>query len=660
MSNRYEKLLSPIAVGGLLLKNRFCYPNAMPHFLMGPETYPGDGCAAFYTNVAKSASYVVLRDWAVADQHKQGNPDSRRYPYWDMNDAPSSTYMSHMLGDMEFNGCYCALDTSLKMPEGYTFNGGKSHYPWECQDENAKMLPPELFDEVFSELVERLKVYRMAGFQMFNCDLRTYISPFNNKRPDEYGAQSPENVARFLKRYFGYVKEHMGKDYPIILSLTPEQDMGYSLEFTIAWLKEVEPFVDGLIIKEKTVTDSHCSYYNSRKYQHTCLTYTKRMKEAGIKLVLAVNGGFQDPDEMEFYLQQGLCDMFAMARAYIAEPDYIEKLKTEKPEEITPCLRCNKCHGGMTGPWRDACSVNPLFGMQGRESRLIPSAESQKKVAVIGGGPAGMKAAITAAMRGHRVTLFEKTDYLGGQLKHAEYFPFKWTLKDYKNYLVSELKRTGVEIRLNTMPMPKDIQKEGFDAVIACTGAKPNYPDIAGLTDEAGNLNLGIYDIESLCGNEPKLGDHVIVIGGAEVGTEIGMYLAGKGHQVTVLTRQVDLVHELRKKHTHDILWAKITYTEDGWEVPTPAWEAYDQFRFIAEATTISVTPKSVTYLDKAGREQTLSCDNVVISGGMNPRKEEALGYYGAAREYYIAGDCTGPEDVMKATRTAFAAAVKI
>lgn len=230
----------------------------------------------------------------------------------------------------------------------------------------------------------------------------------------------------------------------------------------------------------------------------------------------------------------------------------------------------------------------------------------------------------------------------------------------YRNYLVSELKRTGVEVCMNTAPTPAEIRDAGFDAVIACTGATPNYPDIAGLTDENGRLNPGFYDIESLCGNEPKLGKEVVVIGGAEVDTEIGMYLAGLGHHATVLTRQVDLVHELRKKHTHDILWAKITYTEDGWEIPTPAWEAFDRFSFITEATTIAVTPTSVTYLNKDGQEQTLQCDNVIISGGMNARKAEALDYYGSAREYYIAGDCTGPEDVMKATRTAFAAAVKI
>lgn len=660
MSNRYEKLLSPIQVGGLLLKNRFCYPNAQPHFLQGPETYPGEGCHTFYANVAKSAAYIVLHDWAYEKQHDHGNNDSMRYPYWNINDPPSSTYMSHMLADMEFNGCYGAINTMLKLPEGYSFSGGPSHFPFETHDPNAKMLPSGMLDEVFDELIERLKVYRMAGFKMFCCDLRSYISPFNNKRTDEYGAQSPENVARLLKRYFGRIKEKMGWDYPISLDFTPVQDNGYDIDFTIAWLKEVEPYVDCLIIKEKTVTDSHCSYYNSRKYRHDCLDYTKRIKAAGIKLPIAVNGGFQDPDEMELYLQQGLCDMFAVVRGFIAEPDYMKKLVEERPEEITPCLRCNKCHGGMSGPWVDYCSVNPLFGMEHRIHKMIPPVERSKKVAIIGGGPAGMKAAVTAAERGHKVTLFEKTGYLGGQLLHAEYFPFKWTLKDYKNFLVDALKRNEVEIRMNTAPTPEEIQREGFDAVIACVGAEPTLPDIQGLKDENGNLNPGFYTIMSLCGNADKLGDDVVVIGGAEVGTEIGMYLAGMGKHVTVLTRQIELVHELRKKHTHDILWVKVDYDLEGRELFTPGWEFYDKFDFITEAKTVAVTPTSVTYLDKDGKEQTIECSNVIISGGMTARREEALSYYGTAKEYYIAGDCTGPEDVLKSVRAAYACAVKL
>lgn len=154
-----------------------------------------------------------------------------------------------------------------------------------------------------------------------------------------------------------------------------------------------------------------------------------------------------------------------------------------------------------------------------------------------------MRAAIYAAERGHDVTLYEKSGYLGGQLVHSDYFPFKWPIKNFKNWLVEQLGKTGVKVLLNTEPTRQMIAAGGFDAVLAATGAKVNIPDIPGLKDAAGNLKPGYMSCMDTCGREPELGKHVVIIGGSEVGMGDRHVFGGSGHDVTVLTRQGKLGH---------------------------------------------------------------------------------------------------------------------
>lgn len=152
---------------------------------------------------------------------------------------------------------------------------------------------------------------------------------------------------------------------------------------------------------------------------------------------------------MERYLIEGKCDMFGIARGFMADDEYGKKLYEGRGEDITPCLKCNKCHGVMLpepDPWTSVCSVNPLMGLGHKIHRLVEQSAEPKKVAVIGGGPAGMRAAIYAAQRGHDVTLYEKSGQLGGQLFHGDYFPFKWPIKNFKNWLIygaGQVRRKG-------------------------------------------------------------------------------------------------------------------------------------------------------------------------------------------------------------------------
>lgn len=328
----------------------------------------------------------------------------------------------------------------------------------------------------------------------------------------------------------------------------------------------------------------------------------------------------------------------------------MEKCLTGRGEDIVPCIWCNKCHGTMTPPWISFCSVNPRLGIDPMLLKTLPEGHSSKKTAVIGGGPIGMRAAIMAAQQGHQVTLFEQTDYLGGQLKHSDYVSFKWPLRDYKNYLVRQLRKNGVTVRMQTKATPGLLEQEGFEAVIAATGAVPNIPAFA--QDAEGKLLPGLKTCLDVFGHEAELGKRVVIVGGSETGVETGMHLCELGHKVTVLTRQFELAHDA--SHLHAITMAIVTYDpEDHHEIIKCAWEKYPNFRGIVHASTTAVTPTSVTYLDQDGVSHRLEADSVVICGGMKAQRDEALAFYGAAPRFFMTGDCEKVANLQAGNRSA-------
>jgi NADPH-dependent 2,4-dienoyl-CoA reductase/sulfur reductase-like enzyme len=298
------------------------------------------------------------------------------------------------------------------------------------------------------------------------------------------------------------------------------------------------------------------------------------------------------------------------------------------------------------------------MGFEAQLGRLIREPGPAKKVAVIGGGPAGLQAAITAAERGHSVTLYEATGYLGGQLFHAESFAFKWPLRDFKNWQVRQAEKLGVEILLNTKATPALIQAGGYDAVIAATGAKPVFPkNIAGLRDENGNVKYP--HAHDVFGREADLGKHVVIVGGSETGIETALYLLENGHDVTIVTRRERIGIDCSKAHYITKSWMD-TRRGDGRADEAPEWAKYDNLITIPNATTTRVEGNRVFYTDATGTEQSVSGDSVVINGGVAPLQEEALGFYGIANKFVVIGDANGVGNLQKCIREGWSRACEI
>ena len=523
--------------------------------------------------------------------------------------------------------------------------------------EKTEMLPAERMGEMVEAYVQKAATYKTFGFDGVSIPISILIGRDQNKRTDEFGCDTPQNAARLAKMMFSAVKQRLGKDFITEAYVYGEMVNVYTKEFMAQVIKELEDVLDIVSIKESNPADNHPTGFQFTKGHHPCFQYAKAIRDIGADVIIGVNGGFQDPEELDGYLAEGLTDMISMARGLIAEEDYMEKCLSGRGEDITPCVWCNKCHGTQKAPWISFCTVNPKLGidpmiMENLQKTIVP-----KKVAIVGGGPIGMRAALMAKENGHDVTIFEKTDYLGGQLYHSDFVSFKWPLRDYKNWLKAQIDKNGICVRLNTEATPELIEAEGFEAVIAATGAVPNIPKFA--QDESGKLKEGLMTCLDVFGNEDKLGKRVIIVGGSETGVETGMHLCEKGHEVVVMTRQKEIAHDASKLHS--ITMASCTYDPvDFHQIMKPAWAKYPGFKSITRASTTEVTENSVTYTDRYGATKTIEADSVVICGGMKSLRDEAIAFYGAAPRFFMTGDCEKVANLQVGNRSAMGKVAQI
>jgi 2,4-dienoyl-CoA reductase-like NADH-dependent reductase (Old Yellow Enzyme family)/thioredoxin reductase len=646
----YSHLLSPLKIGNVILKNRMMHTRSLPHFLQGPESFPSEQVISHYATVAKTAAIVTCRAPRIpprvrADLGTRG--DICHMAIWDIQDPSVQNYFSQLVDAIHFYGAKASIGIHLLTPDGYGISEGSSPGFMGRPATKKEAMPVAVMQEMIDDAVTQCQMFQNLGFDMVNIYmcyqahiLAHALSPLLNKRTDKYGG-SVENRARFPLELFQAIKKACGSDFLIDCQISGEEpDGGFTIEDAVRYAKIWEDSIDILQLRAVDASVAHPMGWNSVKAEPVTLKYAQAVKKSGAKVVVAPVGGYQYPGQNDEFIGSGKTDMVAMARAYICDPDYAQKIVEGRGEDVIPCIRCNKCHGdSSTGPWFSFCSVNPKLGIAHRVNRMVDAPAVPLKVAVIGGGPAGMKAAVVAAGRGHRVTLYEKSSYLGGMLHHSDFAPMRWPLKEFKDYLIRQVEKSGVEVKLETAATPEMIKKKGFDAVVVAAGAEPIIPRIPGADGDH------VWNVGNVYDNEAKLGKNVVVIGAGEFGAGTGAFLAQKGHKVTVLSSGRDLV-PTAGPHQIEIMLEAITHLEN--------------FSYETGAIPTEISNGKVSYTDAKGSKKTVKADDVVIYAGRKARKDEAMAFYGAAPRYFIAGDCGEVGNVQTCNRTAFAAASQI
>ena len=686
MKQTYENILRPLPVQGTVLKNRLYGVKGLPHFMQGPENFPSETVIRYYAGLAKNgAAVVTVKAMAQPRDRSQMKGDSAHMTMWDINNPATYNYMAHIANLIHYYGSKCFVNIQRQQPAGVNIS--------EVTPERLRALQTDMntaagreitkdeIQEMIQGIVDTCKLYQSLGFDGVNLYgsyqasiIANSFSPRVNVRTDEYGG-SLENRCRLILEMAQAIKDGCGKNFLVELQFSGEEGPadGYKIDDTIELLRRGEGLIDIVQLRAVNGNLAHPTGLNSELEAPITLAYSEAIKKAGVKVITAPTGGFQDPDLIDRWIGEGKMDMAAICRGFICDFDYYEKILDGRGEDVTPCIRCNNCHGiNFDGPWFSFCSVNPRVGIQDRLDLLAPAPSGVKRVAVIGGGPAGMVAALTARQRGHDVTLFEKKEVLGGQLIHADYAGFKWPLKRYKDYLIRQLDKQGVLVKLGTAITPAEIEAANYDAVIAATGAAPKKPGIPG--DDA----PGIWAPIDVFGHEAELGHRVVVVGGSETGVETALYLCDNGHEVTVLTRQRQLASDANQIH---YIGALRDY-----------YNARENFHQAVNATTTRVSPNQVTFTVaappapaggpgmpgmpgmppvgsgdfaapgpySADGTYTIDCDSVVVCGGVAPCQDDALAYSASARQFFLVGDCQEPGRVYQCVRSAFAAANQI
>ena len=661
MSYRYSALLSPICIGDTVIKNRTMYPNASPHFLQGPETYPADSYMTFMRELARNgAAIITLSEWSTPGRRQSPVEDTRRMQDFDYSDPSVYNYFTQMADDVHFYSSKLLVCLDLQYPEGYSMDGRGMGGPPGTPPRPAKLLTPDMMPQVIDEFLTRIQMFADFGYDGIAMRTEGLLMP--NAREDEYGGAKLENRVRLLHEALAAVKQRFGPGFIVELCVAGEQphgyaggNRGYSLEDTVEFARLMQDVADILQLRERDVSKSHPTGYTFKKGQHETIRYSMAIKAAGCTILTEPIGGFQDPEEINAYIAEGKCDMIGMARAFMADPEYGKKLYEGRGEDVVPCLWCNKCHGTKTAPFLSFCTVNPTLGLAHKLGKMVDAQTEPKKVAVIGGGPVGMEAAIFAARRGHQVTLYEQSGQLGGQALHSRYASFKWPIRDFCDYLIRTLGKEGVRVRLGEKPTAENLEVEGYQAVLAATGATPLVPAIDGLRDEVGNVKPEYLTCHQVFGREQELGRHVICIGAGETAIEAAMYLCENGHDVTLLTRQEVLAKGASKLNF--VTMAAMKQMPDGSGRMVRAWEVYDNLNGILNATAIRVEGGTVTYLQD-GVEQQITGDSVIVSGGVKPNVDAALAYAGVASRFFVIGDANGKGNLQQGIRDAYSKAM--
>ena len=360
--------------------------------------------------------------------------------------------------------------------------------------------------------------------------LHMFLTPKRNKRSDEYGG-SLENRCRFACDTIRRVRKAVGSDFCIVVRMCGDDflDGGVTNEDAV---KQAPLFVaagaDGLDVSGGIFhTSAHKFTPTLLQDEGIRVPLTAEIKKA-VDVPVVVSGKIRTPAFMESILAEGKADFIGLARPLLADPHMPNKIKEGRLEDVCPCIYCNlgcrhfqiKSEG-----FRVTCNVNPVCGIED-EYRLV-KAKSPRKVMVVGGGLAGMEAALVAAERGHNVHLYEKGDRLGGQWNVLT--AYRPEVSSITNYLSRKLAASGAEIHYNTRVDVDMIKKLQPDAVVIATGAEQKLPDIPGI--EGDNVVLA----NDVLSGKVKAGREVVVVGGGLVGMEASVFLAQQGHKVSVV-----------------------------------------------------------------------------------------------------------------------------
>lgn len=637
-------ILQPIEVGGQTFKNRIMFPPLTTGYEKNGMISEQD--MGFYTRLAKGGvGYIVLGDVAPINSFSPTPKlfDDSQIPAFKAL-ADSVHAYGTKLGVQLFHPEYDVdAINSLFMQKKFDEMRQRLHHDMMFfTDEVSEEMLMAIIDKMCACAVRAQKagvdVIQIHGDRLNGCLCSTRM----NHRTDKFGGSLENRVrfARMLTRAIRKAVPDMVIDYKLSI-VTPQRGKGSideadAVQFA-QWL--VEDGVDMFHVAQANHTGNMADTIPPMGVQ----PYGFFVKIAGdikkaVNVPVSAVGRIVDAEMAARVIESGMADMVAMGRPLLADPDWGTKIAAGKACDIRRCISCNKgCTDAIQNRQFLSCVLNAENGYE--NTRSIQPAAQKKKIAVLGGGPAGLEAARVAALRGHDVTLFEKTTTLGGQLNIACVPPRKEEMRRAAQDLIHAVCNAGVHLCMGQTRTAEQLKDAGFEAVINAVGAHSAAPRIPGID------SVNVADAWKVLAGEQQVYGTVAVIGGGMVGCETAEYLAARGCKVSV----IEMMDKIAAGESTTIL---PTLLENYKTYGVEQYPSHKVKEFRMDAVVCE---------NKDGAEVTIPCDYIVLAMGARSNEFDAAALEAASIPVYSIGDAAGKAaDISNAIRTGYDTACQL
>lgn len=645
MTEQYSSLFQPIKIGKLELKNRLSVPPMGTGF--AEDGHVSDRLLKYLEERSKGGFGLIITEFTAIDS-ETGFGTPNQLCLYDDKFIPSFKKLAdavHKYG--------ARLAVQLFHPGRSTlprYNGGRQPVaPSEVADPVMRQVPHALTIEEIHALVEKFaqgaRRAKEAGLDAVELHgahgylIPQFLSAYANRRTDDYG-ESLEGFLRFPLEIIKRARELVGPDFPLLFRISADEmvPQGRNVPKSIEMAKRLAAAgIDAMDISVGVLETGHLITATCDLPEGFNAATSAEFK-AALDVPVLVTGRINHPQTAEDIIKQGKADIVHIGRQSLSDPAWPNKAGEGREDDIVNCLSCNEgCLEGLSVWLRPSinCVQNPALGRE--EEYAQPPVAKAKKVLIAGGGPAGLEAARTAALRGHKVIIFEKDGYLGGQVRLAAMPPSKDIYQEVAKSRIKAIRDLGVDIRMGqrlTAGMVGEIKPE---VLIIATGSEPAIPNIPGV-----NSHSVMSARKALTSDE--VGDNVLVIGGGMAGCETADYLAGKEKSVTIV--------EMLKRTAGDIGPAARYFLNRRLKEK--------QVNIITRATVKSISAAGVTIEAEGNKQQIGPFDTIVLATGSTPVNTLQEQVRDIVPAVYVTGDACKPGKILAAVESAAEIALKI
>lgn len=637
----FENLFRPGRIGKMELKNRIIKP-AMGTNYASQDGYVTQPLKDFYSQTARGGAGLVVVEIACVDSpigkginHELCIDDDKYIPGLKELAECIKQHGAKAAIQLHHAGREGKSKQTTLQPVGPSAIGT----PWGEKPRELSLMEIIRVVTNFAKAAKRAKESGFDGVEIHAAHgylIAQFLSPASNKRHDAYGGPL-ENRARILLKIIGATKELVGPSYPLWCRINGCE---YGIEdgFTLSEAQEV-----ARMCEDNGAKAIHVSAYgygaqtlvNLPISSGSLIPLAREIKKVVGIPVIAV--GRITPEQGETALRDKSADFISLGRSLLADSDLPQKLQSRQFEDIRPCIACLQCLHSILikdGPLK--CSVNATLGQE--VEYKIGRAEQSRQVFIVGGGPAGMEAARVAAMRGHRVVLYDKRTELGGQLIIACKPPRKDRIAPFIDYLKIQVRKLGVKVVLQKEVTAEIVQSAEPEAVVLATGVIPI------LIEGMDSSNIKIVDAEGVLVGNVEVGDKVIILGGGVVGCETAEFLVDKGKQVTI----IEMTKRLALK---EVIYIRAELIEAL---------RIKGAKMLMGARYEEISDKGVIVANKEEKKLTIEADTVVVAVGSKANHELWQALEGKVPNLYQIGDCVEPRGILEAIADGFRVGLEI